>query len=122
MLVSDSDEETAFHLFCEQAYTLMRKIPPGMVMAYGDVAKRIPLPKSIDAFDYQRIGARWVGYALKNCPPNVPWWRVVNSKGQVSQRRGHGPQVQRVLLAEEGIFFNEDGGISLEKYRWINEN
>ncbi len=121
MHAAHADKDTAFHFFCEQAYTLMRRIPPGMVMAYGDVANQIPLPKGIDAFVYQRIGARWVGYALKNCPQDVPWWRVVNSKGQVSQRRGHGPQVQRVLLEEEGIFFDEDGGISFKKYRWTNK-
>jgi len=121
MPASHSDEETAFNLFCEEAYSLMRRIPPGKVMAYGDVAKQIPLPKGIDSIIYQRIGARWVGYALKNCPDDVPWWRIVNSKGQVSQREGHGSQVQRVLLEEEGVVFNEDGGLSLEKHRWINK-
>lgn len=121
MRPSDSGEETAFDLFCDQAYILIRSIPPGKVMTYGDVAKQVPHPKGIDPIAYIRIGARWAGYALKNCPDNVPWWRVVNSKGQVSQRMGHGPKVQRVFLEEEGVIFNQESGVSLKRYRWVNE-
>ncbi|MCH7587029.1 MAG: MGMT family protein [Chloroflexi bacterium] len=121
MPAAHADEETAFHLFREQTFILIRQIPSGMVMAYGDVAREIPLPKGVDAFVYQRIRARWIGYALKKCPLDVPWWRVVNNKGRISHRVGHGPQVQRVLLEQEGVIFNRDGGISLEKYRWINK-
>lgn len=118
MRTSHASEDTAFDLFREQAYQMIRRIPLGQVLTYGDVAGQIPLPNGIDSIAYRRIRARWVGYALKNCPQDVPWWRVVNRKGQVSQRLGH--QFQRILLEEEGVVFDELGTLSLGEYRWTS--
>lgn len=87
-------------------------------MTYGGIAAIIPKPEGIDPLAYVKIRARWVGYAMKSCPDDVPWWRVVNSKGRVSLRSGHGPFIQPELLKEEGVQMDEQGKILLNKYLW----
>ncbi|MFQ5812853.1 MAG: MGMT family protein [Anaerolineae bacterium] len=49
----------------------------------------------------------------------MPWHRVVNSSGGISTRHTTGGlNTQRKLLEDEGIVFNEDGRLDLERYRW----
>jgi len=93
-------------------------IPSGRVTTYGDIARAIPCPAGIDPLAYRRIRARWVGYALKRCPPGLPWWRVVDSQGRISRRMGFGPRLQRLLLEEEGVTPNEEGMMDLARLRW----
>ena len=63
-------------------------------------------------------GARTVGWALRACPDDVPWHRVVNAKGVVSWRPSEGFRLQRALLRGEGVRFNRRGRIDLMKYGW----
>jgi methylated-DNA-protein-cysteine methyltransferase-like protein len=65
---------------------------------------------------YDRIKARWVGYALKRCPEEVPWHRVVNARGEVSIRPGF--ELQRALLEDEGIKFDAHSQIDLKRFAW----
>jgi methylated-DNA-protein-cysteine methyltransferase-like protein len=52
----------------------------------------------------------------------VPWWRVVNSRGEVSIRGvEHGKILQRTLLEREGIKFERNGRISWKLYGWDGE-
>lgn len=55
---------------------------------------------------------------MANCPAGVPWHRVVNSQGKISLKAGGGGNIQKDLLLEEGILFDERGRIDLQKYRW----
>jgi methylated-DNA-protein-cysteine methyltransferase-like protein len=87
-------------------------------MTYGRIATLIPCPEGYDPLAYTRIRARWVGYALKACPDDVPWWRVVNAKGRVSLRMGHGPHIQPLMLEEEGIQLKDGKIIPLDQYLW----
>ncbi len=87
-------------------------------MTYGGIAKLIPCPEGYDPLAYVRIRARWVGYALKACPEDVPWWRVVNAKGSVSLRMGHGPQVQPIMLEEEGLQLENGKIVNLNHHLW----
>jgi methylated-DNA-protein-cysteine methyltransferase-like protein len=91
--------------FNQLVFDIVRAIPPGRVMTYGSIAALIPAPLNLDPLAYRRVRARWVGYAMAACPDDVPWQRVVNAKGQVSPRPGHGPPVQKILLEEEGVVF-----------------
>ena len=50
------------------------------------------------------------------CPDDVPWQRVINSQGKISQRPG--AQRQKELLLEEGVVFDEKERIDLKKYGW----
>ena len=87
-------------------------------MTYGRVAVLIPPPSNTDPVSYERIRARWVGYALKQCPGDVPWHRVVNAQGQVSVRHGIGPNLQRSLLQDEGIDFGANDCLDIKSLRW----
>ena len=91
-------------------YAVVRRIPRGRVMTYGQVAVYAGLPGH----------ARQVGYALHALDDDtVPWHRVINAQGRVSPRSTPGWEgFQRQLLEAEGVTFNERGAIDLRRYRW----
>jgi methylated-DNA-protein-cysteine methyltransferase related protein len=97
--------------FYERVYALVRQIPPGNVVTYGQVAALLGTPRA----------ARAVGYALRFLPAgtNVPWHRVINHRGQISHRTPiESPLLQRLLLEEEGVVFDAEGRVDLSLYRW----
>ena len=62
-----------------------------------------------------------VGYAMAALPDDtdVPWQRVINSKGQISMRKSSdGHYLQRILLEAEGIIFRDNDTIDLSTYRY----
>jgi methylated-DNA-protein-cysteine methyltransferase-like protein len=69
----------------------------------------------VEVEEYKVFGSRWVGAAMAACPDDVPWQRVVNSQGKISERPG--AKRQRQLLEEEGIVFVKDK-VNLTVYRW----
>ena len=99
----------------KQVWGLARQIPYSYVATYGQIAKLIPPPNGIASEDYQAFGPRWVGNAMAACPIDVPWQRVINSQGKISDRPG--AQQQRRLLEDEGILFKKDK-IDLKVYQW----
>ncbi|MGD8405054.1 MAG: MGMT family protein, partial [Anaerolineales bacterium] len=99
-----------------QVWDLVRQVPKGKVVTYGQVAKMLPPPQGVELEAYAAFGPRWVGGAMANCPDDVPWQRVINAQGKISQRPG--AQRQKELLIAEGVFFNEKGRIDLKKYGW----
>lgn len=107
--------------FAASVYRVVRAIPRGRVMTYGQIAALIPPPPGIDLRAYEHVKARWVGYAMAACPEDVPWQRVVNSRGRISLRGGEGPEVQRLLLMDEGVVFGETGQIDLARFAWEPE-
>ena len=68
----------------------------------------------------QRLSPRAVGWALRRCPDDVPWQRVVNARGGMSTDRlaDMPPGLQRTLLEREGIPFSPAGTVDLERFRW----
>jgi methylated-DNA-protein-cysteine methyltransferase-like protein len=107
--------------FNQQVFAIVAAIPAGHLMTYGRIAALIPPPSGIDPLAYTRIRARWAGYAMAQCPDDLPWHRVVNAKGQISQRHGHGPHVQRQLLVHEGIDVSSSGRVDLQAFLWEPE-
>jgi methylated-DNA-protein-cysteine methyltransferase-like protein len=105
-------------IFQAHVYAVVESIPAGRVMTYGQVAALIPPPPGVDLRGYERVKARWVGYAMAECPEDVPWHRVVNSRGRISLRPGEGAEVQRLLLTDEGVVFDEAGRIDLVCLAW----
>ena len=103
-------------IFNHQVWDLVRQVPPGRVATYGQIARLLPPPEGMDPKAYQAFGPRWVGGAMAACPEDVPWQRVINSKGEISLRPG--AEEQRRLLEEEGIQFNERGRIDLKIFGW----
>jgi len=97
--------------FFEKVYVVVRSIPKGRVMSYGQVALFLDMPR----------GAREVGWALSMIKDSdmVPWWRVVNGEGRVSIKGKYSADEQRELLKEEGVQFSKDFTFDIEKYRFI---
>ncbi len=93
-----------------EVYALVRRIPRGRVMTYGQIANLIE----------HRLSPRAVGWAMHGCPKNVPWQRVVNARGACSTDRlpDMPPGIQQALLEREGVEFRESGSFDLEAYRW----
>jgi methylated-DNA-protein-cysteine methyltransferase-like protein len=100
-------------------WEIVRKIPAGKVMTYGQIAVLIPCPSNMTVQGYRAYGARWVGGAMVSCPEGVPWQRVVNSQGRISLR--HNSAQQRELLESEGVRFDSSGKIDLKKYLYITQ-
>ena len=102
--------------YYEMVWEQVRQIPYGKVATYGQIAKMLLPPQGVEIESYNAFGPRCVGGAMANCPEDVPWQRVINSKGEISQRPG--AQRQKEMLIAEGVFFNEKGRIDLKKYGW----
>jgi methylated-DNA-protein-cysteine methyltransferase-like protein len=95
----------------ERIYAQVARVPSGNVATYGQIADLADLPGH----------ARQVGYALHALPAGceLPWHRVINAKGEVSQRAEIGWEgFQRQLLEEEGVVFDSVGRVDLKRYRW----
>jgi methylated-DNA-protein-cysteine methyltransferase-like protein len=95
----------------ELIYKVVRCIPPGKVASYGQIAKMLGQPQA----------ARTVGWAMGAVPDgsDVPWQRVINSKGMISLPPGSpGATLQRALLEEEGVVFDDKGRVNLKVYGW----
>lgn len=94
-------------------YGVIRQIPEGKVATYGQISRIVG-----------RCSAQMIGFALaalgrQSTASDVPWQRVVNSKGHISPHGyGFGTNMQRVLLEEEGIVFNLEGEIDFAKFGW----
>ena len=93
-----------------EVYTLVRSIPRGRVMSYGQIAGLIE----------HRLSPRAVGWAMHGCPEDVPWQRVVNASGGCSTGRlpDMPDGLQQALLEAEEIEFRPNGTLDLEQYRW----
>ena len=102
--------------YYEQVWNLVRQIPHGKVASYGQIALMIPPPMGVDFESYKSFSPRWVGGAMAACPDDVPWQRVINSQGKISERSG--AERQRQLLEEEGVLFDAKERIDFKKYGW----
>jgi methylated-DNA-protein-cysteine methyltransferase-like protein len=96
--------------FTEQVVEIIQSIPTGRVSTYGDIAREAGKPRA----------ARQVARILHSCSEkeNLPWWRVVNRKGQIALKPGYGFEEQESLLLEEDIEVDRSGKIDLERYLW----
>ena len=94
-----------------RVHDLVRRIPKGRVMTYGQIATILE----------SRLSPRAVGWAMHGCPKGVPWQRVVNASGGTSTDRLPDMPTgwQRILLEGEGIVFRPNGTLDLTRYRWV---
>lgn len=106
-------------VFYQQVWQLVRQVPYGRVATYGQIAQLLDVPEGVTPEEYATFGSRWVGNAMAASPADVPWQRVINSQGKISQRRGAAQQ--RQLLEAEGIVFKKDR-IDLKQYQWRGED
>jgi methylated-DNA-protein-cysteine methyltransferase related protein len=96
----------------ERIYRVVARIPRGRVATYGQIAELADMPRA----------ARQVGYALAALRDNwlnLPWHRVINARGEVSARHEPGfEDLQRTLLEREGVRFNAQGRVALDRVLW----
>lgn len=90
----------------ERIYALAREVPSGKVTTYGQLGAMVGLSDM-----------RTVGDAMNACPEDVPWQRVINSKGTISLGGATGGR-QRALLEEEGVALDENGRVDFAVYGW----
>ena len=90
---------------------VMRKIPPGRVATYGQIAALAAKPAN----------SRQVGTVLRQLPDDsdVPWHRVLNAQGRISDRGNSTVErLQRFLLRQEGVKVTETGRVDLAVFQW----
>ena len=86
--------------FFERVYQVVKTIPYGKVMTYGEIAEILG----------NKRASRQVGWALhvNPDPEHVPCYRVVDRFGRVSKAFAFGGENrQKQLLEQEGIIFDE---------------
>lgn len=96
--------------FFDKVYKVTAKIPYGKVTTYGAIAEACGI----------RSSARTVGWALNGAKDSgLPCHRVVNRYGALTGKFHFGsPNLMKDLLESEGIEFDEDDCVILEKYFW----
>lgn len=96
--------------FFSKVYRVAKEIPYGKVTTYGHIAEVCGI----------KSAARTVGWALNGCGPDVPAHRVVNRYGALTGKIHFGdPNLMEDLLRSEGVEFDKNGCVILEKYLWI---
>lgn len=88
--------------FFKRVHKVVSYIPEGRVMSYGDIADFINEPGK----------TRFVGFAMKFCPDEYPWHRVVKKDGRLTMG-----DMQAMILRKEGVTFNEMGCVDMDKYK-----
>lgn len=102
--------------FYEKMRIACLEIPEGKVATYGQIAMLCGAPNN----------SRQVGYGLKNnlAGSDIPAYRVVNSKGELSGAcHFEFPDLQKMLLEEDDIEVKWNGKnwyVDLKKYGWKN--
>lgn len=89
-------KETMSDAFCREVYAVVRDIPAGKVISYGEIAALLGKPQC----------SRMVGRSLKQVPLdlNLPCHRVVNAQGRLGSRVGRATDLvatRRCLLQKE---------------------
>lgn len=84
-----------YSAFTQKLISVVRSIPHGKVVSYGQVAAYIGVPRA----------ARQVGWILRVIGKDVPWWRVISNSGRITIKgnRYADKVLQKKLLEQEGI-------------------
>lgn len=96
--------------FTERVVKVIKRIPKGRVATYGLVAAMAGNPRA----------ARQVVRTLNTQSEkhDLPWHRVINSKGTISLPKGRGFELQRSMLEDEGVEITKAGAVDLDRYLW----
>lgn len=100
---------TPDRLYRERVYRIVRRIPTGRVMTYGQIAYMLG----------EGYTPRTVGFVMHGSDDQTPWHRVINSQGRCSTGGIVLPaDKQQRMLENEGVTFDEKGRCDLEKFLW----
>ena len=95
--------------FTENVISIVSSIPRGKVATYGQIAKMAG----------SAMASRQVVRVLRSCSEkyNLPWHRVINSKGEVAIKDPEGNLIQQKMLKDEGVEVI-NCKVNLKVYRW----
>ena len=94
----------------ERVYAIVRRIPSGRVMTYGQIAELLG----------EGYTPRTVGFAMHSSPDGTPWHRVLNAQGATSTGRVVLPHdKQQRMLEQEGVVFNKNNRCDLQTFLYI---
>jgi methylated-DNA-protein-cysteine methyltransferase-like protein len=107
---SSSPKREPDHKYRERVYKIVRRIPSGRVMTYGQIAYMLG----------EGYTPRTVGFAMHGADEsNTPWHRVINSQGKCSTGRVVLPSdKQQRMLEQEGVKFDDTGRCDLAEFLW----
>ncbi|MDQ0221002.1 MGMT family protein [Peribacillus cavernae] len=96
--------------FTARVIEIIKSIPEGKVMTYGQIAKHAGSPR----------GARQVVRILHSMSKKhkLPWYRVINVKGEIAVKDDEANVSQKLFLQEEGIEFDGNNRINFELYQF----
>ena len=96
--------------FTATVIAIIKQIPRGKVSTYGKIAILAGNPRS----------ARQVSWILHSSSKkyDLPWHRVINSKGLIAMKSVDDKNTQKEMLEKEGIEFLSDFRVNLKKYQW----
>ncbi len=94
----------------ERVYEIVRTIPVGRVMTYGQIAGILG----------EGYTPRTVGFVMHGADTKeTPWQRVINSQGACSTGKMTVPvNLQQQILEDEGVKFDAKGRCDLKVYQW----
>jgi len=100
--------------FTQRVVEIIKEIPEGKVMTYGQIASQAG----------NRRGARQVARFLHTLSTkyDLPWHRVINSKGEISLSDFESSNLQKLLLEREGVKFKRSNTISLNEFQYHKQN
>lgn len=101
------DEKPAIG-FAQAVEEMVRQIPAGRVMTYGQLAALAGSP----------LAARIVGGIAHFGDPNIPWQRVVNKQGGLARGYPGGRASHKAALELEGVVVNASDGVDVKKLLW----
>jgi O-6-methylguanine DNA methyltransferase len=100
--------------FTKRVLSIVRRIPPGCVATYGDVAALAGRPRA----------ARAVGNIMRGCAgpvAGIPAHRVIGAGGRLGGYGGNLP-LKRALLQAEGVRVSVQRVKEFEAVRWTGRN
>ena len=89
--------------FYQEIYAVVKQVPLGKVISYGQIARILGRPRS----------AREVGRAMRICPEDIPWQRVVMADGTITG--GQFADMRKGMLEDEGVAFLPDGRVDMKE-------
>ena len=96
--------------FTEKALKIIKQIPPGKIMTYGQVAAAAGSPRA----------ARQVTRILHSMSAkyDLPWHRIVNVQGRIALLDEESRSFQRRSLQAEGVEVDQDDRVDLSRFRF----
>jgi len=99
---------TAAATLRERVYAILRRVPKGRVVTYGQLALLAGHPRA----------ARQVGWIAHAGAPGLPWQRVVNRFGGLASGYRAGRDGHRQDLERDGVRVRADLTVDLRRYQW----